>query len=105
MRLRFPESRLSVSFSGCRRIRQDDDLVICRRPAEYGLKRECAQSGAGGRMVWTKGFGVANAETNEPVTDDSVYEAASLSKVVFAYAVLKLVDVEAMNIFTIFPAN
>ncbi|HEX8246773.1 MAG TPA: serine hydrolase domain-containing protein [Pyrinomonadaceae bacterium] len=56
-------------------------------------------------MVWTKGFGVANAETNEPVTDDSVYEAASLSKVVFAYAVLKLVDVEAMNIFTIFPAN
>jgi len=37
-------------------------------------------------------FGLKNAETKQPVTDETIFEAASLSKPVFAYAVLKLVD-------------
>ena len=43
-------------------------------------------------LLWTKGFGVKNSETNEPVTDETVYEAASFSKPVYSYAVLKLVE-------------
>lgn len=45
-----------------------------------------------GDLAWSHGFGVKNAKTNEPVTDTTMFEAASLSKPVFAYAVLKLVD-------------
>lgn len=45
-----------------------------------------------GKLFWSKGFGVLNTETKEPVTNETVFEAASLTKVVFAYAVLKLVD-------------
>ena len=44
------------------------------------------------QILWTKGFGVKNIETKEPVTDETVYEAASFSKPVYAYAVLKLVE-------------
>jgi len=45
-----------------------------------------------GKTYWVKSFGVKNTETKQPVSDDTVFEAASLSKPVVAYAVLKLAD-------------
>jgi CubicO group peptidase (beta-lactamase class C family)/C-terminal processing protease CtpA/Prc len=45
-----------------------------------------------GELAWQRGFGVMSVKTGEAVKDDTVFEAASLSKPVFAYAVLKLVD-------------
>lgn len=45
-----------------------------------------------GEVVWRHAFGVKNAQTKETVTDNTIFEAASLSKPVFAYGVLKLVD-------------
>ena len=45
-----------------------------------------------GRITWQGAFGVKNAETGEPVTETTVFEAASMSKPVFSYGVLKLVD-------------
>ena len=45
-----------------------------------------------GKLAWYHGFCVKDSTTREPVTDDTVFEAASLSKPVFAYAVMKLVD-------------
>jgi CubicO group peptidase (beta-lactamase class C family) len=46
----------------------------------------------GGRMVWAKGYGVADAETLEPVTTQTLFQAASISKPVAAMAALRLVE-------------
>jgi CubicO group peptidase (beta-lactamase class C family) len=46
----------------------------------------------GGKTTWLHGFGVKDKKTGEPVTADTIFEAASLSKPVFTYGVLKLVD-------------
>lgn len=46
----------------------------------------------GTQHLWHKGFGVASTRTREPVVDTTIFEAASLSKPVFAYAVVKLAD-------------
>jgi CubicO group peptidase (beta-lactamase class C family) len=45
-----------------------------------------------GRVFWERSFGVKNAETGAPVTNETLFEAASLTKPFFAYAVMKLVD-------------
>src|SRR5262245_41541520 len=43
-------------------------------------------------LAWRRSYGVANVETQAPIADDTIFEAGSVSKTVFAYAVLKLCD-------------
>src|SRR5687767_13300913 len=43
-----------------------------------------------GKPLWSYGFGVKEANTEDMVDADTLFEAASISKTVFAYAILKL---------------
>jgi CubicO group peptidase (beta-lactamase class C family) len=45
-----------------------------------------------GKTVWSGSFGIRNADTKKPVASDTMFNVGSLSKPVFAYGVLKLVD-------------
>ena len=45
-----------------------------------------------GVVVWEEGFGTTNSTGGDPVTTDTIFEAASLTKPLFAYAVLMMVD-------------
>ncbi|MBZ5590117.1 MAG: serine hydrolase, partial [Acidobacteriia bacterium] len=44
------------------------------------------------RVVWSRSYGVADVRTGEPVTRETRFEACSMSKPVFAYLVMKLVE-------------
>ncbi|MGO8795495.1 MAG: serine hydrolase [Candidatus Sulfotelmatobacter sp.] len=45
-----------------------------------------------GKTCWLQNFGMKSTKTNESVDDATVFNVGSLSKPVFAYGVLKLVD-------------
>jgi CubicO group peptidase (beta-lactamase class C family) len=53
-----------------------------------------------GKLFWRRGFGVKELASKEPVDNDTVFEAASTSKPVFAYAVMKLCEKGVMNLDT-----
>ncbi|MFP3836070.1 serine hydrolase domain-containing protein, partial [Chryseobacterium sp. SIMBA_028] len=52
------------------------------------------------KIVYHRALGTANLETQLPLNNQSVFEAASLSKTVFAYFVLRLVDQGVLNLDT-----
>jgi len=62
---------------------------LMRRADVPGLQLAFVEDG---NVTMTAAFGYADTETERAVTDHTVFEAASLSKPVFAYAVLRLVD-------------
>src|SRR5260370_24464565 len=45
-----------------------------------------------GEVSWRRGFGVKDSAAEKPVDDDIMFEAASMGKPVFAYAVMKLCE-------------
>jgi CubicO group peptidase (beta-lactamase class C family) len=52
------------------------------------------------KLGWRRGFGVKDNASKEPVDNDTMFEAASMSKPVFAYVVMKLCEKGAMNLDT-----
>jgi CubicO group peptidase (beta-lactamase class C family) len=53
-----------------------------------------------GQLVWSRGFGVKNRKLQDPVEDNTIFAAASLSKPLFAYTVLKLCEEGQLNLDT-----
>lgn len=53
-----------------------------------------------GRIAYTGAFGVKSRDTGEPVEGETTFAAASLSKPLFAYAVMQLVEEGKLNLDT-----
>lgn len=53
-----------------------------------------------GQIVWNGAFGVADEATGQPVTEHTVFQAASLTKQVFAYTALRLADRGVLDLDT-----
>lgn len=51
-----------------------------------------------GKLAWSQGFGVIKAGESTPVGTDTIFPAASLSKPVVAYAILKMRDAKLIDI-------
>lgn len=51
-----------------------------------------------GKVIWAKGYGIRNKESNEKVTSTTVFQAASISKPVTSVAAFKLVDKGLLNL-------
>lgn len=51
-----------------------------------------------GRLAWSRSFGVKNVLTRDPVREDTLFEAASMTKPVFAYVVMRLADEKRLDL-------
>jgi CubicO group peptidase (beta-lactamase class C family) len=52
------------------------------------------------KLYWRRGFGIKGRTSKKPVDNDTVFEAASMSKPVFAYAVMKLCEKGVIDLDT-----
>ncbi|NQX97555.1 MAG: beta-lactamase family protein [Flavobacteriales bacterium] len=52
------------------------------------------------KLVYSKNFGITNTETKKPVTDSTLFDAASISKTVFSFFTLQMVDKGLLNLET-----
>lgn len=52
----------------------------------------------GGKLAWARGFGVKKAGGESPVTAETIFQAASISKPVTATATLRLVDRKELSL-------
>jgi CubicO group peptidase (beta-lactamase class C family) len=51
-----------------------------------------------GQIIWARGFGLADVAANKPVTPDTLFQAASISKSVTALGALRLVQERKLNL-------
>ena len=73
---------------------QPADLTVFfeRRMTQCGFPGLAVALIKDGEVVWAKGFGVMDIEANEPVTADTLFHVASVSKPVVATAVMQLAE-------------
>lgn len=77
--------------SGPARLSQLDDIVN-QALQQYYVPGASLAVAHKGKLVYAKGFGVANLRTREPVTPTTLFNLASCTKAVSTFGILKLVE-------------
>ena len=68
------------------------DAMVVAAMERFGLPGLSIALIDDGAIVYERKLGIANTETRAPITPDSVFQVASLSKPVFAYLVMRMAD-------------
>ena len=78
--------------------RPPDRLDLRERMAWYRVPGVAVAVVDDGRVVWERGYGVLEAGSERPVTPDTLFQAASISKPLVAVAVLRLVAADRLEL-------
>jgi CubicO group peptidase (beta-lactamase class C family) len=79
-------------------VRRQVDATVAKRMSETGTPGMAVAVISKGIVVHSKGYGLANVELGVPVTRDSVFNLASITKTFTALAVLKLAEQGRLSI-------
>lgn len=76
----------------------DKKWTIEERMVHYGVPGVSIAVINNSTIEWVKAYGIVDKETREPVTPQTLFQAASISKPVSAYAALKLVEQQKLDL-------
>jgi len=84
--------KVETSLINVVHIQDDSTWSIADRMTHYGVPGVSIAVINDGEIEWTKTYGVMDKESKSPVTKNTLFQAASISKPVTAYAALTLVE-------------
>ncbi|HZZ76421.1 MAG TPA: serine hydrolase domain-containing protein, partial [Puia sp.] len=88
------------NLSGVQGAEKDSAWNITSRMRHYGVKGVSIALIHNYQIEWTKGYGWADEEARRPVTAETRFQAASISKSLNAVGVLKLVQNDKLDLYT-----
>lgn len=91
-----PEKGLLHDFDN--ESKEEIDQIISAYQEYYNIPGVSLALIKDGQVVYHKTYGVKNALTKEPVDENTLFEAASITKPVFAFVVLRLADRGLINL-------
>jgi CubicO group peptidase (beta-lactamase class C family) len=94
----FLRRHVETGLSNLVYIEGDSLWTIEERMKHYGVHGVSIAVIDSFKIAWVKSYGVMDTTTKQPVTDSTLFQAASISKPVFAMAALKLVEQGALQL-------
>ena len=68
------------------------DSIVLTKMNQYHIPGLSIGMVKNGSMIYSKGYGVKNITTNNPVTENTIFHTASISKLFTAVAIMNLVE-------------
>lgn len=90
--------QIENGLSHYHQIKGEPTWTIADRMEHYGVPGMSIAVIRDYKIAWTKTYGVKNKETNEPITENTLFQAASISKPVSSYAALSLVEAGKLDL-------